>query len=155
MSVTPEGRPGHDERGDRGRPREEAQDDRLADGGRPADDRQPVAEATAEVQDPRHSFGEDRDALDAGQSVAGHRDHQSQDQHAHEDRPEHDRRRGHAPDAEDHHATAASATTITVSTMRSTTTVRARSVRLMPSPSPSAWLRTSSPSRAGRTLFAR
>ena len=52
-------------------------------------------------------------------------------------------------------ATAAMATTMTVSTTRSTTTVPRTVVRLTPSPSPSAWLRYSSPSRAGRTLFAR
>ena len=49
----------------------------------------------------------------------------------------------------------AMATTITVSTTRSTTTVPSTVVRLIPSPSPSAWLRYSSPSRAGRTLLAR
>ena len=52
-------------------------------------------------------------------------------------------------------ATAAIATTITVSTTRSTTTVPRTVVRLTPSLSPSAWLRYSSPSRAGRTLLAR
>ena len=52
-------------------------------------------------------------------------------------------------------ATEAMATTMTVSTTRSTTTVPRTVVRLMPSPSPSAWLRYSSPSRAGRTLLAR
>ncbi len=52
-------------------------------------------------------------------------------------------------------ARAASPTTMTVSTMRSTTTVPRTVGRLTPSPSPSAWLRTSSPSRAGRTLLAR
>ena len=46
-------------------------------------------------------------------------------------------------------------TTMTVSTIRSTTTVPSTVVRLMPSPSPRAWLRTSSPRRAGRMLFAR
>ena len=52
-------------------------------------------------------------------------------------------------------ATAAIATTMTVSTTRSTTTVPRTVVRLTPSPSPRAWLRYSSPSRAGRTLLAR
>ena len=52
-------------------------------------------------------------------------------------------------------ASAAIATTITVSTTRSTTTVPRTVVRLTPSPSPRAWLRYSSPSRAGRTLLAR
>ncbi len=51
--------------------------------------------------------------------------------------------------------TAAIDTTMTVSTIRSTTTVPRTVVRLMPSPSPRAWLRTSSPSRAGRMLLAR
>ena len=51
--------------------------------------------------------------------------------------------------------TAAIATTMTVSTTRSTTTVPRTVVRATPSFSPSEWLRTSSPSRAGRTLLAR
>ena len=52
-------------------------------------------------------------------------------------------------------AIAAIATTMTVSTTRSTTTVPRTVVRLTSSPSPRAWLRYSSPSRAGRTLLAR
>ena len=52
-------------------------------------------------------------------------------------------------------ASAAMATTMTVSTTRSTTTVPRTVVRLIPSRSPSAWLRYSSPSRAGSTLLAR
>ena len=146
---------GRDRRADRRRPGDRAPDDGGREDARLAGDRQPFAKSAGELQDARPAVRRTDDPVCPGSrwsAIASARPTTSSATNAKPSRTALDSTPRTLRTTTDR---AASPTTMTVSTIRSTTTVPRTVVRLTPSPSPRAWLRTSSPSRAGRTLFAR